>query len=366
MHYDVDRLPLSLLMLPVARATEAVARLDERVSQSPFREGFLERQDFHEAVSSLWVDGELVHIEDLVLHDAHMDIRAPTHEIVIASRILRARRRMFSHEPIWALSPTGLSRLNGEEPDDEATVRDVVASDILDMEDDAPDDNALSDELSAIDRLIARSSATLDTITKDKKTPPQAMAASLTRDPDWNETDRLNEWRTVLQGSIGLPATLRAAIALDAWQRLEVLQRSPWLGRQLASALLREEGLTQAHLVTMSVGMRAVSRERRNARTAPDRLIACLDAIHEAATLGLKEHDRLLQAKNRIERKLVGRRSNSRLPELIALVLSRPIVSTSMIVRALGTTPQGAVGLANQLELREMTGRGRFRAWGVL
>lgn len=365
MLYDVDRLPLSQLMLPVARATEAVARLDERVSQSPFREGFLERQDFHEAVSSLWVDGELVHIEDLVLHDAHMDIRAPTHEIVIASRILRARRRMFSHEPIWALSPKGLSRLRGEELDDEATIMREV-SDISDIENDDPDDNALTDELSAIDRLIARSSATLDTITKDRKPPPQAMVASLTRDPDWNETDRLNEWRTVLQCSIGLPATLRAAIALDAWQRLEVLQRSPWLGRQLASALLREEGLTQAHLLTTSVGLRAISRERRNARTAPDRLIAFLDAIYEAATLGLKEHDRLLHAKNRIERKLVGRRSNSRLPELIALVLSRPVVSTSMIVKALGTTPQGAVGLANQLELREMTGRGRFRAWGVL
>ncbi|WP_311272752.1 MULTISPECIES: RHE_PE00001 family protein [unclassified Rhizobium] len=367
MLYDVDRLPLSLLMLPVARATEAVARLDERVSQSPFREGFLERQDFHETVSSLWVDGELVHIEDLVLHDAHMDIRAPTHEVVIASRILRARRRMFSHEPIWALSPTGLSRLRGEELEHNATIaRDVVPADILDVENDDPDDSALNDEMSTIDRLIARSSATLDTITKDKKTPPQALASSLTRDPDWNETDRLNEWRTVLQGSIGLPATLRAAIALDAWQRLEVLQRSPWLGRQLASALLREEALTQAHLVTTSVGLRAISRERRNARTAPDRLIAFLDAIYEAATLGLKEHDRLLQAKNRIERKLVGRRSNSRLPELIALVLSRPVVSTSMIVKALGTTPQGAVGLANQLELREMTGRGRFRAWGVL
>lgn len=82
--------------------------------------------------------------------------------------------------------------------------------------------------------------------------------------------------------------------------------------------------------------------------------------------LGLKEHDRLLNAKHRMERKLMGRRSSSRLPELIALVLARPVVSTAMIVKALGTTPQGAVGLANDLELREMTGRGRFRAWGVL
>jgi hypothetical protein len=109
-----------------------------------------------------------------------------------------------------------------------------------------------------------------------------------------------------------------------------------------------------------------VPRERRNASSRAERLIAFLDSIHEAASLGLKEHDRLLNAKSRMERRLVGRRSNSRLPDLIELVLARPVVSTSMIVKTLGTTPQGAVGLANQLELREMTGRGRFRAWGVL
>lgn len=367
MLYNVDRLPLSRMMLPCARATEAVARLDERVLHSSFREGFLERQDFHDAVSSLWVDGELVHIEDLVLHDAHMDIRAPTHEMVIANRILRARRQIFSHEPRWALSAAGLSRLRGEElREEEAPVLDTVPEESSDAYDEDGEGMALSDEFSAIDRLIARSSATLDTITRDAQPAPHAVAASLTRDPDWNETEKLEEWQAVLKGSVGLPATLRAAIALDAWQRLEVLQRSPWLGRQLASALLREEGLAQAHLVTFNLGLRAVARERRNAGPAPDRLIAFLDSIYEAAKLGLKEHDRLLQAKNRIERKLVGRRSNSRLPELVALVLSRPVVSTSMIVKALGTTPQGAVGLANQLELREMTGRGRFRAWGVL
>jgi hypothetical protein len=67
-----------------------------------------------------------------------------------------------------------------------------------------------------------------------------------------------------------------------------------------------------------------------------------------------------------MERRLVGKRSNSRLPDLVELVLANPVVSTSMIVKELGTTPQGAMVLANQLELREMTGRGRFRAWGIL
>ncbi len=366
MLYDVNRLPLDRLLLPCMRATEALARLDERISRSPFGHGFLERQDFVDAASSMWIDGELVHIEDLVLHDAHMDIRAPTHEMAIASRILRARRQIASNGPKWALSPAGLSRLRGEEAANVATAQPDASPSPAEPASDDDEEVALSEELSAIDRLLARSSATLEAIAKDERPPSLSPAENITRDLDWNEDERLEEWQTVLKSTAGLPAPLRAAIALDAWYKLEVLQRSPWLGRQLASALLRQEDLTLSHLTAFNTGLKAVPRERRNASSRAERLIAFLDSIHEAASLGLKEHDRLLNAKSRMERRLVGRRSNSRLPDLIELVLARPVVSTSMIVKTLGTTPQGAVGLANQLELREMTGRGRFRAWGVL
>ncbi|MCL6652831.1 RHE_PE00001 family protein [Agrobacterium rubi] len=366
MLYDITRLPLDRLLLSCTKATEALARLDERILRSPIGNGFLERQDFLDAVSSLWVDGELVHIEDLVLHDAHMDIRAPTHEMGIANRILRARRQIFGNDPRWALSPSGLSRLRGEDAGDKGDMlaRTEVRT-LPDPETDDDDTMPLSEELSAIDRLIARSAATLASMTKEDS-KPHDRPDTLTRDPDWNEEERLHEWRQALKATGGLPPVLRAAIALDAWQKLEVLQRSPWLGRQLASALLREEGLTLSHLVPLNTGLRAVSRERRNAVGQLERIGAFLESMQEAASLGLKEHDRLLNAKSRMERRLEGRRSNSRLPELIALVLARPVVSTAMIVKALGTTPQGAVGLANQLELREMTGRGRFRAWGVI
>jgi hypothetical protein len=49
---------------------------------------------FADACASLFVDGELAHLEDLVLHDARMDSRAPTAELVRASRVLAARRKM--------------------------------------------------------------------------------------------------------------------------------------------------------------------------------------------------------------------------------------------------------------------------------
>ena len=71
-------------------------------------------------------------------------------------------------------------------------------------------------------------------------------------------------------------------------------------------------------------------------------------------------------AKAQMERRLAKRRSNSRLPDLIELVLARPMVSTTMIQKALKVTQQGAINLVEELALREMTGRKRFRAWGVL
>ena len=113
MIYDISDIQIEKLLIAAARAGEALARLDERISRSPMKHGFIERQDFTDAISSMWVDGELVHMEDLVLHDAHMDVRAPTHEMTAAHRILRSRRLIFSNAAGWAFTAPGLSRLRG-------------------------------------------------------------------------------------------------------------------------------------------------------------------------------------------------------------------------------------------------------------
>ena len=70
--------------------------------------------------------------------------------------------------------------------------------------------------------------------------------------------------------------------------------------------------------------------------------------------------------KNQLERRLRERRVSSKLPDLVELVLSRPLVSTGMIQDRLKVTQQGALNLVGELGLREMTGRGRFRAWGIM
>ena len=100
------------LALPIALAEDALARLDERLAKSPIRDGWIARTLFSDAAAALWLEGELVHMKDLVLHDAGMDVRTPTHELTRAHAILRTRRRIADAAPDWALSPAVAQHLN--------------------------------------------------------------------------------------------------------------------------------------------------------------------------------------------------------------------------------------------------------------
>jgi hypothetical protein len=72
------------------------------------------RLHFADACASLWIDGELVHLEDLVSHNAGADVRAPTHELTIARDVLKTRRRVAAQPSDWALSTDGLRSLRGQ------------------------------------------------------------------------------------------------------------------------------------------------------------------------------------------------------------------------------------------------------------
>ena len=74
-------------MGPLSAADDRLARLDERLRASPVRAGVLARADAAEACAALWAEGELVALDDLVLHDAGMDVRTPSHALVRALAI---------------------------------------------------------------------------------------------------------------------------------------------------------------------------------------------------------------------------------------------------------------------------------------
>lgn len=48
------------------------------------------------------------------------------------------------------------------------------------------------------------------------------------------------------------------------------------------------------------------------------------------------------------------------------MLLTRPIVSSSMIIKELKVSHRAALDLVAELGVREMTGRGSYRAWGIL
>jgi hypothetical protein len=408
MPYDVAALPLTELVGPAMRATAALVRLDERIARSPVGEGFVARSHFADAASALWLDGELVHLEDLVLHDAHMDQRAPTHELTRAHEVLRLRRQVLANKPDWALGREGFATLCGRGavpatqpplPNVQASVSAEGSARADDAEDDPDGDSlgaagpgstslgsmSLGAELAALDAALSRANVTLDRAREptaseslagevgrnDRSGAATASKSASERSPwlydsDWDEPARLGAWQAVLQQNASLPPLMRAAVAFDAWTVATPLQHAPWLGRLLVSALLRQTGTTTVHLAALYLGARAVGRERRQSRDRTTRLLAFVDAVHESAVAGIKEHDRLMLAKAQMERRLKGRRSTSKLPQLIELVLSRPLVSSGMIEKQLGVTTAGALNLIGELELREITGRGRYRAWGVM
>lgn len=368
MTYEIGELNQKALLGPISAAEDALARHDERVARSEVGSGFAERADFFDSVSSMWVAGELVHLEDLVLHDAQMDIRAPSHELVIAHRIVRARRRVARNDPGWAVSRSGIMALTGisEEAAGEAEQVDRGGEG---PKVELDEDDALSPELAEIDAVLARTKWLVDGGApgdQKKQASEVSVGELLIRDPDWDEAERIAEWLELVKKVEQLPPTLAAAILFEGWEHLEPLQRQHWLGQVLVSDFLRLRGKVRSHLLAFSVGLREISRERRRARDKTTRLIAFLDAMHAAASAGIKDIDRLALAKRQLERRTVGKRSTSSLPVAIDLLLSRPIVSAHMIAKSAKVTQRGALNLVEELKVRELTGRGRYRAWGVL
>ncbi|WP_292330338.1 DUF1612 domain-containing protein [Mesorhizobium sp.] len=94
-----------------------------------------------------------------------------------------------------------------------------------DVRDDA-EGNPLAEEFAEIDAVLARSSRILNGADEPARPARSDERPDLIYDLDWNKEERLAEWQAVLSDTREWPLVMRAAILLQAWQNIEVLQHA--------------------------------------------------------------------------------------------------------------------------------------------
>lgn len=397
MHYDLSRAERQALVSDCATASEtaaiALVRYDERLSRAAtvLADGARQRSHAFEAQALIGLTGGLCPLEDLCLHDAGMDVRSPTREIARASAILDERRRLARREPAEVLSPTAVRQRLGiegsAEPDqaDRGAIPSVRAKKVAapwnrigldDDEDDQADEDSLELEdehglagpaFAEIDALLVRTRNKLDTW-NDFSSVEGRKGLTL-RDPGYDGAGRLASWVAVLVEGRGLPAALAAALTLDAWLWLEPSERAGEVGFALAATVLRQRGLAASHLPAIGLGLRRGQFRWSPHQAMSVRVAGLLGAFTEAAGFGQADCDRLSLARELMLRKCEGRRGNSKLAELVDLFVASPLVTVQLAAARLQVSPQAVEAMLRELGAslpRELTGRKRYRAWGIL
>ncbi len=350
MVYDLDTIhrPAAWRRLtgPLEAASDALVRVDERLARAEpvLADGARARAHLLDAQAALHLDGELFALEDLVLHEATMDVRRPTLALGRAVALLAERRRLAAAAPGRAFSGAGWALTAG--PDAEPADED--GSDPAEADDDS---------YAAIDRLLARTRQTLAGYEASAPAPRPA--------PD----DPGAAWRRVLDEASDLPAVLAAVIALDAWLVLDPAPRAGHRGPLAAAALLRARGKAAAHLPALALGLRDGRARWSRALPFAERLAVLLGAVEASARLMGRDLDRLALAREVMLRACAGRRRTSRLPQLVDLFVGTPLVTVASAARALAVTPQAVEAMLAELgpaRPRELTERRRYRAWGIV
>jgi hypothetical protein len=402
------------LARPVDAATAALLRLDERLARSEplLADGARARGHLFEAQALAHLAGDLASLEDLVLRDAGMDVRAPSTGVVRAARILTERRGLARRAPETVLASQALRRLIGVPAEreelaakdeqmglvagavnasarpqeshpwdmpkpfaddglwpDADEIDDDVGLEPLDDEDgqsSAHDSSgAATDDFAAVDALLARTDRMLGTFER----PLPETAPLRLRDPDYGASARLDAWLGALTAAEDAPAILATAIALDAWLALEPAERSGEVGFALAATVLRQRGVALHHLPTLGLAYRKGRFRWSPHQAQASRIAGLIQAIHDSARLADNDLKRLTLAREVMGRRCEGRRENSRLKELVDLFMASPLVTVQMATETLKVTPQAVEAMLRELGPslpRELTGRRRYRAWGVI
>jgi Protein of unknown function (DUF1612)/HTH DNA binding domain len=146
-------------------------------------------------------------------------------------------------------------------------------------------------------------------------------------------------WLDVVQRTSHWPAVAAAATAWQARLDLNLYTRPPWLGLIMAATILRARGLTR-HLLPLASGFKQSKFRPQGREGARERLKGFCQVLEEALGHATKDLARLILARELMSRVTATTRSNSRLPQLADLFLSRPLVTVPLAAKLLQVTPK--------------------------
>jgi hypothetical protein len=327
-------LPAEAVFAALARAEDLVSRLDERIRGCGFADGWRSRADIRAVIGAMAADGELVHPEDLILHDLGADTRPPDTAVAKARSLLQARRKAHGGGP-ELLSWSGLAWLSGltrHAPPPGGRPTAQIAG--------RPDTLSGYAALAGFFEALAKGQS---------------------------ESDRagVEDCLAVLDVA-GVPPLLQAAAWMEAWRLVDPLPRHRPVGALATAVLLRTARRFASGLFPVEVAMGRRPVPGRLAWAPIDeRLVFWLGLLETAASLELEELIRLGHQKALVERKARGGRRGNRAPDLATLAVAAPVMTTDSIARALSITPQASLQLVRRMEgvLHEITGRSRYRVW---
>lgn len=184
--------------------------------------------------------------------------------------------------------------------------------------------------------------------------------------PSWNAT-ALREWRNVLHESKTQPPLLAAAKLSHAWSTLAPDPTGPWRSTLLAELVLRATKTTLHSMLPIELGRKRTKDDFYGETNLDTYVVAFLDWVEAAAQYGMQTLDQLSTNEAIIRHKIRNRRTSSKLPLLVDLLLSRPIVSAPLAAKELRISTQAAEKMFAQLgsNVHEVTGRKRYRAWAI-
>jgi hypothetical protein len=366
--FSLPEIPWEKIVGRLEKVALEIKSFDARLEASGLSGGWQSRCDMNEAVRALILDGHLVDIGDLVLHDAGMDVRSPTHEITRAASALRARRTAMARKAPWPISYDGLAALRGVGPVKAEELK-AKGKRKVDPDDDdaypafANDADPWKAHFAEIDALLDRTDKVLA-----GETPLPKSRSHLVYDPDVDEAENEDAWLDLVKRVSDWPSVAAAAVAWDAWLDLNLYTRQPWLGLTMAAAILRARGVTN-HLLPLAAGFKQSKFRPQGREGVIEKLQGFCQVLEEAVEIANKDLERLILARDLMNRVADKCRSNSKLPELVNLFLTRPLVTVPLAAKLLKVTPKSVDLMLLQLGgalPRELTGRRRYRAWGIV